>query len=393
MNNNPLVNSANSSAKTSGLKPALATVLGSLEVQLDQELARYRRTRIGSRVPNQPRLQNIITNQPQDVTDTKSIETDVQLPDFTTPPSPVAQTQETEARVTEVEATTNTPTQTEVTSSKIVPATPKEDNLEKTADTKNNNNPPDDYLESSEALLRSLTEEQETATTQKPTQNKDFLLSPLGIGLMLLLIVGSLALGYGFSNPKSLPQFSLTKLFKRSSPSAENTQVSAGNATTVSQPEITPLNKYPNLASQEFPEVKDLNDVVSLTPKAKPTPTTPPQPPAVPNTSTSTTTTTAVTPPPAPKPPVPAATTAPKPTTPPPQADAEIKPSADGFYYVVADNQNPNLLAKAKQIVPDAYLSPNKKYIYLGAIQDRDKAQQLVKQLQAKGIEARIGQR
>ena len=79
MNNNPLVNSANSSAKTSGLKPALATVLASLEVQLDQELARYRRTRIGSRVPNQPRLQNIITNQPQDVTDTKSIETDVQF--------------------------------------------------------------------------------------------------------------------------------------------------------------------------------------------------------------------------------------------------------------------------------------------------------------------------
>jgi len=35
------------SSKTPGLKPQLAAALACLEVQLDQELARYRRTRTG----------------------------------------------------------------------------------------------------------------------------------------------------------------------------------------------------------------------------------------------------------------------------------------------------------------------------------------------------------
>ncbi|MDJ0736697.1 MAG: hypothetical protein QNJ47_21970 [Nostocaceae cyanobacterium] len=394
MSNNPLLDSGSSSSKTPGLKPPLAAALASLEVQLDQELARYRRTRIGSRIPNQPRLYSSITNQSQDVNDMGAIDSNTQLSTIApvlanrlaTPGSSASKSPEvsvskveTEAELTgQQTAKTEAIDTTDVNSSKIVPAVPKNGNLDKSSNVNENGKPPDDYLESSEALLRSLTEDQSTASAPKQSKNNDFLLSPVGIGLMLLLIVGSLALGYGFSNPKNLPQFNLAKLFKPSSPIGENTQTIGSNTKTVSQPEITPLAKYPNLATQEFPEVKDLNDVVGLTPKAKLTPTAKPKPAAIPNTSR---TTTIVPPPTAPKPPKP---TTPKPTT-------EIKPSADGFYRVVAENQNDQMLAKAKQIVPDAYLSKDKKYIYLGAIKNKDKAQQLVKQLQAKGIQARIG--
>ena len=45
MNQNPLIDSS----QTPVLNPALTTALASLEVQLDQELTRYRRTRKNAR--------------------------------------------------------------------------------------------------------------------------------------------------------------------------------------------------------------------------------------------------------------------------------------------------------------------------------------------------------
>jgi hypothetical protein len=56
MSQNPLVDSGEKSSKKTGLKPPLAAALASLEVQLDQELTRYRRTRTGYRTFSQPRV-------------------------------------------------------------------------------------------------------------------------------------------------------------------------------------------------------------------------------------------------------------------------------------------------------------------------------------------------
>jgi hypothetical protein len=56
MSQNQLVESGHQSSKTPGLKPALAAALSCLEVQLDQELARYRRTRTAFKTPSQPRI-------------------------------------------------------------------------------------------------------------------------------------------------------------------------------------------------------------------------------------------------------------------------------------------------------------------------------------------------
>lgn len=92
--------------------------------------------------------------------------------------------------------------------------------------------------------------------------------------------------------------------------------------------------------------------------------------------------------------PLPQATTTPPPamSDAPPPAIAEIKPSADGRYHIVIDNQNSNALNAARKVVPDAYLSPSSTLIYLATVKTKEEAQQRLKQLQAKGIQARIQQ-
>ncbi|MTJ46343.1 hypothetical protein [Dolichospermum flos-aquae] len=50
MNQNPLIDSTKS-PQTPGLNPTLTMALASLEIQLDQELTRYRRTRKNTKSP------------------------------------------------------------------------------------------------------------------------------------------------------------------------------------------------------------------------------------------------------------------------------------------------------------------------------------------------------
>ncbi|MFM7370625.1 MAG: hypothetical protein ACKO2Z_23115, partial [Sphaerospermopsis kisseleviana] len=67
MSQNPTIDSGTSSAKTSGLQPALAAALGSLEVQLDQELTRYRRARNGVRQTKKVSVENYIPQPSQEL--------------------------------------------------------------------------------------------------------------------------------------------------------------------------------------------------------------------------------------------------------------------------------------------------------------------------------------
>ncbi|MBD2132375.1 SPOR domain-containing protein [Sphaerospermopsis sp. FACHB-1094] len=391
MSQNPTIDSGTSSAKTSGLQPALAAALGSLEVQLDQELTRYRRARNGVRQTKKVSVENYIPQPSQELnTITETL--------VTTQPSTSEfknnsiflensvsdvekQEQINHLPLSSAEQSTKIQTPPPPPESKpissIVPTKPKAEGETPVAA---NHTPkhPDDYLESSEALLRSLQEEQ--PPTNKSSNSNDSLLSPLGIGSMLLLLA-SLTLGYVVFNPRTLPQLHLSQLFNRiSSKNSENTYVSESNPSPIAQPEITPIPKYPNLAAREFPQVRDPNDVIGLTPKVKPTPTATPQPivietpisPVVPLTS------------------VPNVSAIPKPKETLPGLNTEIKPSADGYYYIVADNQGNNALASARQVVPDAYLSDGQKYIYLGALKTEEEAKQRLQQLQAKGIKARV---
>ncbi|NJR74576.1 MAG: hypothetical protein HC773_14900 [Scytonema sp. CRU_2_7] len=214
---------------------------------------------------------------------------------------------------------------------------------------------------------------------------------------MLLLLLGSLTLSYIIFNHKSLPQFSLDRLFQQNAPTtaenpADNTVEVNNNVKvkTVAQPSLTPIPKYPNLATDEFPEVRNPNDVVGLKPKSKPTPT------AFTNQGTAENSTNSVT---IPKlqptlgldsTPSSRATTSQDPSKTQQKPDTEIKPSADGFYHVVIDNQGDRAFASARQVVPDAYLSADGKIIYLGALKSKEQTQALLQELQAKGVNARI---
>ena len=333
-------------------------------------------------------------------------ETQVQVPASATAPDTVLQPQTLQNSQTSVSSKTQrlqshqaTPTDSAeaqtipAPNASIVPIGVKEQSQSKSENIPesedNTGKQPNDYLESSEALLRSLAEEE--PKTHKSTHSNDTLLSPLGIGSMLLLLLASLTLGYVVLNPKSLSQFSLNGLFTQSAPTtADNTGDASKNVKTVAQPTLSPIPKYPNLASDEFPEVRDPNDVVSLKPKSQPTP------PALPNTVSVQNPTNPVTIPNV-QPPV-GLTSTPPSTLNPPQTpsntqqklDTQIKPSADGFYHVITDNQSDRSFASARQIIPDAYLSADGKFIYLGALKSKDKAQKLLQEVQAKGIQARI---
>ena len=375
MSQNPALNLGTQSSKTPALKPVLAAALASLEVQLDEELARYRRTRTGYRTPCQTRTTSYTSSQPQQFTAISTTtgkkptaaptslapeEQFVQQTKPNTPPATVPETpQEMPALKTantedlpnvKVQAPPEVVAKTQTTPSSpntsIVPAVVKQEKTETTPpdDTRTQ---PEGYWESSEALLRSLTEEQ--PQKRKPT-NSD-LLSPLGIGSMLLLLVSSLTLGYLLFNPKSLSVFSFGGTSQPNSPSTSSTNTEG----TKPDSPTTPIPKHPNLATAEFPEVKDPNDVVGLKPKAKPTPIASPSPAAQ------------------------------KPLS-------EIKLSADGFYHVVIDNQGESAFASARQVVPDAYLSPDGKLIYLGAFKSKEEVKEQMQLLQDKKINARVQQ-
>ncbi|MBW4559732.1 MAG: hypothetical protein KME32_01025 [Mojavia pulchra JT2-VF2] len=426
MSQNPLIDSGTQASKTPGLKPALAAALASLEVQLDQELARYRRTRTGTRIPNQPRMGNYISSPSQQ---SVSVSTTLDQPQqsvteikVNTPPAsapdtpqrePVAATAKTEdldnfdlPSIPEVPKTQTPPPPPPPrinSGSSIVRAGVQANKSENLLHPDETPKAPDDYLESSEALLRSLTDEQ--SQTKKPSNSNDGLLSPLGIGSMLLLLVASLTLGFIVFNPKSLTQINISKLFNsNSSPSKENT----AKVESIPQPkpevELTPIPKYPNLAAKEFPEVKDPIDVVGLKPKDQTTPT------PLPSLAPAPTVTPVETPPiqlPSQQPanptgelPVPinspiASTDQTAQNSPPADQtlpNPEIKPSADGFYHVVTDNQGDRAYTLVREIIPDAYLSLDNKLIFLGAFKTQQEVQKHIQLLEAKGIKARIQQ-
>ncbi|MBW4598041.1 MAG: hypothetical protein KME29_00100 [Calothrix sp. FI2-JRJ7] len=417
MSQNPLMHLGSQFSKTPGLKPPLAAALASLEVQLDRELARYRRTRTGGyRASGQSskdkNSSSIGLQYLTPVADTIPFDTAIPALDENISETPISETNVTP--VTYINEITTTPpppppppplpspkvavtpdpipdaiketaTPPLSTSASIVPVTTIKASTEENVESSTHQNEPDDYLESSEALLRSLTEEA-PPPQKRPKSNSDSLLSPLGIGSILLFLMASIILGAVILNPKLLPQFSLDGLFKRDGSTATNNDTgspsSDGNTKTVAQPQLTPITRYPNLAKDEFPEVKSPNDVVGLTPKPKPTPTVAPPPtpqnvapPVVPAISAPTTQT-----------PV-AITPTPTPTDIP---ISEIKPSSDGFYHVVIDNTSEGAFANARKVVPDAYLSPDGKLIYLGAIKNKDKVQELLNDVRQKGLNARV---
>jgi len=476
MSQQPLVESRRKSSQTPSLQPVLAAALASLEVQLDEELVRYRRAKAGAQTHPQPDLGKRFHQKPLERIDItpEGVQTQPQaaattapppslpsatkqLPAPPPPPAPpkiqtpsVPQISQTEPDASapspsgalntpavktpefsnpQPNTTLNTPETTTAnlpasavgqTSGSIVPTTASQTQAQSITNTATNPTQPDDYLESSEQLLRSLSEEQQSAQPSQRTKKlQDNLLSPLGIGSMLLLVLASATLGVVVMNPGGLRQTPLGKIFASNSgtvaPDSSVTGSSArvtSNTRSQSNSPVASLPKSPNLAEREFVDL-NLDTVTTLqtksqaTPEASPTPTaassttapapsqtTPTKP--VPQVPTTTRVQTIQMQPlmPTNLPPVPgiSGTQPSAPATQQPQNPKDLKPSASGWYHLVTDNAKPTSFGEIRKLVPDAYLSPKRTLIYVGAFKTVADAEQRIKELEAQGIKARVAQ-
>ena len=247
---------------------------------------------------------------------------------------------------------------------------------------------PDDYLESSEALLRSLQEEDKQPQSKKPKNNNDSLLSPLSIGSMLLLLVSSITFGYIIFNLDDLPSLSFAGLFKRNQEISRSENTENDSDIKSGEQKLTPITKNPNLASDALPGINSIDDVPGATPKAKPTPIVKPPSSVVSPAPVEGATTEQVSPTTA-NTPTPAQPVSETESVTTPQNLDEIEPSNGGFYNVIVDNTG-NTLSDVKKVIPDAYLSPEGKYVYLGAFKSKDRLKKHLELLKEKGITARV---
>jgi hypothetical protein len=106
----------------------------------------------------------------------------------------------------------------------------------------------EDYLESSEELLRSLAEEEAEIQAERGFMQN--LVTPLGVGSMLLLLLSSAMFGYVLMNPSTLNRLLTAHTASSTQPLAPTAPVPSGAAGTITSA------PNPNLAAQEF---KDLS--------------------------------------------------------------------------------------------------------------------------------------
>ncbi len=429
---------SHSSSTEETLHPLVKAALANLDVQLESELSRYRRQRIAHKalkMAAQQRTAKPIAPQVGQRATSSSAE-----------PKPLSPSHQISAPVLSV-AVSGASSQLSgfVQPSGDTTAVSGVDDLPAPypADVSRVDNPAvvkvgmptpasEEYLESSEALLRSLVSEE--AKVRAERGGIEQLLTPVGLGSLLMLLLSSALFGYVVMNPTSLRE----AIARLTQPLPEAT-----TAPTVSQPgSAVP---QPNLAEQEFRRL-DLGSLATLkedggetplpttSPAALGTPVTAPTSessrtaeatvPAPESNSSSLTAPAAPTAPaatshstasavgsedsrPAPQPARSAqskrqAPVRPKTENVPPSQPQTIKPSQPrqasekpkAFYRVVTDYQNDAALNKVKQQVPDAFVrnfSEGAK-IQVGAYDNEIEARAKVESLRQQGISAEIKQ-
>jgi hypothetical protein len=272
--------SPNPSSPVRSLHPALTTALASLDIQLEEELARYRRLRSGTGQTARAGKRKLAA-KPPDLISVPAIGGRTYPVESDSPSSGISAGNGSETQLAsllegsdapagQAAAFPSTPSPSPVlavepnNSELAIAVPPPESQLTPdgeagTADLSSatggegrstlvstaNYQRLDDYLESSEELLRSLAEEEAEVQAERGFMRS--LLTPLGVGSMLLLLISSAMFGYVLMNPSSL-----ARLF---APHGSKASVNpADPATNSSQTALVP--PQPNLANQEF---KDLN--------------------------------------------------------------------------------------------------------------------------------------
>ncbi len=348
------------------LHPVLKASLGCMDVQIEDELARYRRRRAEERAP--------VATAPAPV------------PAQPASPAPAAIASDTNDIA---DLTRPAPTR-EATATPEAAASP----------------PPEDDLESSKQLRRNLPAP-ETATPATPTL-LDRLLTPMGVGSLLLLGVATTLLGSALLAPETLNEVAGGWLSAdEADPSASESPAGAGGLDL----------EGPNLADDEFdPLDLDSLSTVETDPDA---PEPPPSPAASPLDEgpriraedvpeaelpgRESDLTTALLSPEvegaaedAEAAPSPSPSPSPDLENDPAVANAVAGPAAgDRFYYVVASYGGPDSLNRARNTVPEAYLRrfPQGVQIQMGAFASEGDAQALIDRLEQQGIAASVFQR
>lgn len=295
------------------LHTVLQTALGSLDVQLEEELSRYRRSRKSKPTKPQSRRSRSRDAKPMDTIyveakggRTQSAAAGAIAPlaakpgrPSPVPPPPPSQIKRSDAS-TPNQSSSQPPNQLAIAAAAAaVPGAEQSGLASPVAEAETTQklvNPddislgPDDYLESSEELLKSLDDQEEV-----PPQESGFiqsLLTPLGIGSMLLLLLSSVTLGYMIMNPASLG------IFSEAEPRGDRSSEFSGEVATNPNSTDLPSNALPgspDLATEEFREL-NLSTLSTLptgeaaapapvNPGAVPVPTasTPAQPAPLPN--------------------------------------------------------------------------------------------------------------
>ena len=425
---------------TPSLRSALKAALGTLDVQLDEELARYRRSRSGSQMPSARIGQHYQNRRSLDLIsvevtgDKKSSEDGA----TTAPPAPSFVPIQSQVQ----EEQTQQPEQPDTPSSSLFSqfALTRATALDRSAsitpssvqelggsllDPATDHTGPEDYLESSEALLRSLGEERPQHRVEQNTEPNfsESLLTPLGIGSMLLLLLASATLGYVVMNPATVTALKDRLWSKPSLPTAINSTEPTN--TTSASGEVLPLPDSPNLANREFVDldlntlssVKPISKSPSVVPTAVPTAKATVAPTVQPGVTRSIATSTplpqsvgvGLSAPPTQTAPLPVRRHHQKTAT--QQSESMLQPAtakysslpssakqqgqsltSDGYYYVVTPYKSDRNLEKARGVVGDAYVDTSSQgtLIHLGAVKSEAEAQKLAEELQRRGIQARI---
>jgi hypothetical protein len=445
MRQNSRVEPSNQPSSAIALHPVLSLALANLDIQLEDELVRYRRQRtLTGRAGTPPKR-----NQPSHQLDLIAIAATSDQSDRNNLVEAARSAPALDERLTGIAAQTAiapdaykpipafnaTPQPFEAAIALRAPAAP----LTQDASTEplplvddkahalaHANNPNlDDYLESSEELLRSLADEQAEVRAERNFMQS--LITPLGLGSMLLLLLSSAMFGYVIMNPSSLG--SLIAWRSGNGDSVGTPSPSSG------QPVMPP--PQPDLAARELQKL-NLDNLGTL--NAGPgSPTTPgkntqPIANAQPNDTAKTTVTSpktsqesstpvgqapipAVTssssrpasvrtyaPPQAPTPsrsavapsrPVPKTYSAPVlPSTTRATAPTEARSTSNNAYpvKVITPYDSDSTLAKSRTVVPDAYLRnfPDGAKIQLGAYSDTAAAEAKVQELRSRGIPAEV---
>ncbi|HEY9612301.1 hypothetical protein [Allocoleopsis sp.] len=315
MSQNTTLESTTPTFSNPPINPVLQAALGSIDVQLEEELARYRRQRAGRPVMSPSGLGRHQVRKPLELIAVDQGAKKTQRPALgmstapqisfplamvnqtptTTPPEethhePMAQMGQLESSgstLTEPTAPLVAPSRTNTTAHDSAPGvtgrlTPSESSAEVSGDLVPfgaAQAQPEDYLESSEKLLQSLAQEEARDRSRK--RFTDRFLTPLGVGSLLLLLVSGATVLYIFKNPSMLSALNLNRFFgsKTTTTAQKPTETAPANKTAQ---ENSPTIKGPNLASQEFPEVS-LDTLSHLEPSPTPIPSAATAQPEVPN--------------------------------------------------------------------------------------------------------------